>query len=351
MRKSRITSVVGALLLAAGTTAIATPAFATAQNDYGHHTDVLAWSRYDDAVSGTARIVVTDARAHRITPITHPPTGAQDIDPRISPDGRWILFERDLPTPESEAFIIGTDGRGEHRLDLRCTAPCAGTNDPSWTPDGHHVIYDRVSGPFDSNGNAASAVLWVSTLDGAHQVRVSAPGIEPTFEETDATFAPAGYRVVLRFGNGHSAVFREWLDGSHAVQLTPWGLDADLPFVSPARYGPSRDHVVFETYGSGAPDGSTVGQRVATVPTTCTSLGDCTAKIRYLTPPTPLPVMYFNPSWSPDGHRVIFVRFDHDAVKHLASGDIWTMNWNGTNPQPLSQDPRFEYRPVWGSRN
>jgi hypothetical protein len=78
-----------------------------------------------------------------------------------------------------------------------------------------------------------------------------------------------------------SAVFRMRPDSSHVRQLTPWRLDADLPDVSPATHGPTKDLVVFETFGHGPPEGSQ--QDVATVPATCFPLADCASKLRCVT--------------------------------------------------------------------
>jgi Tol biopolymer transport system component len=281
-------------------------------------------------------------------PLTHPPAGVQDIDPRVSPDGRRILFERDYPD-RSEAWVIRADGRGERQVDLDCVDLCAGTNTPSWTPDGRHVLYDRVSGPFDAEGNAASANLWKADLQGTQNARFSEPNLPSTTEETDPSFAAAGYLIVLRSRfDGHSAVFRERADGTHPRRLTPWSLDADLPDASPARRGPSQDLVVFETYGHGAPEGAELGQRIATVPATCHPVAQCAKQIRYLTA-SRQPQSDFNPAWSPSGRRITYVHFDSGTVDAPPVGDIWTMRWNGHHKRPFSQDERFEFRPDWGA--
>ena len=339
---------IGAVLVS-GLGASSASAAVPSHDDSGVH-GVLAWSRFDDFETGTARIVVADAQGHHVTPITNPPAGEQDIDPRISPDGRRILFERDDVNGISTAWIVGTNGRGEAQIDLGCTDPCGGTNTPTWTPDGQHLLYDRVSGPFDDAGDAASAVLWLADLDGTHQRRVSDPALDTVrTEETNASFAPAGYRVVIRATiDRQTAVFRERLDGSHAVQITPWSLAADLPFVSPAPSGPTKDLVVFEATGFSAPAGSTAGSRIGTVPATCRTLASCTAQIRFLTPSTTTANDNFNPSWSPDGQQVVYVNHHDGDDTHTPVGDIWTMRWDGSQKASVSLDPRFEFRPAWG---
>jgi Tol biopolymer transport system component len=111
------------------------------------------------------------------------------------------------------------------------------------------------------------------------------------------------------------------------------------------RHVPTTNDVVFETYGQGPPDGTAAA--VATVPATWRSLAQCTRQIRYLTSSTALPDQNFNPSWSPNGQRIIYCHFSY-VDPGPAVDDIWTMRFNGTGKTPVSTDPRFEFRPDWG---
>jgi Tol biopolymer transport system component len=213
-------------------------------------------------------------------------------------------------------------------------------------------VFTRVMGPFDAvNESARSAVLWKSKLDGSRLVRLSEPGIDGVFEDYGATFAPGGYIVFIRVRNADikSAAFRMDADGSNVRRLTPWSLDADELSVSPAKSGPSEDLVVFETYGHGAPDG--ISQAVATVSAKSDCRHGC-GRIDYLTRPRSLPVQHFNPTWSPDGEQVAYVRFsfvENDTPP--VRGDIWRMRWDGADKTSVSRSPRlFDFRPAWGWR-
>ena len=234
------------------------------------HTDergtMIAWSRFVDLDFSAARIVIGRPGGGRVRELTHSSNGVQDIDPKFSPDGSRVLFERDLPDGTTEIVIVHVDGSGEHVLPLGCVDPCAADVSPTWAPDGRHVYFTRVVGPFDQvNGSATSAVLWRARLDGHDLTRVSPPGIDGAYEDYMASFAPAGYMVFLRIRNADikSAVFRRDPDG-HIAQITPYRLDADELSVSPAATGPSKNLIVFETFGHGAPDG--IAAAVATVP-------------------------------------------------------------------------------------
>jgi Tol biopolymer transport system component len=324
----------------------ATPATGN-QGDDGNATRIV-WSRFVALDFSAARIVIADAQGRGVRELTHSSNGVVDIDPQLSPDGRLVTFERDLPDGRAQVVLVGSDGRGERVLDLGCVDPCAADVSPTWAPDGRHILFTPVVGPFDQiNGSARSAVLWRADLRGGHRERVSPPGIDGAFEDYHATFAPGGYLVFVRVRNADimSAAFRMDRAGTHVRRLTPWAVDADLPFVSPARTGPTRDLVVFETFGHGPPDGTS--SAIATVPATCRSESECAEQIRYLTSQHALPVQNFNPGWSPDGRRIVFVRFSSSASAP-PRGDIWSMRWNGEERKPVSRSPLFEFRPSWG---
>ena len=155
----------------------------------------------------------------------------------------------------------------------------------------------------------------------------------------------------LRVSDLKLSIFRTTSDVNHPRQLTPWSLDSDLPFASPARSGPTKDLVVFETYGEGAPDPFRAGGGHRP--------GDLSLAQR-LHPRHPsahachgrsqssVYTEAFNPSWSPSGRSIVYVSFRWVQGAPKASGDIWTMRFNGEHKQRLSQSNYFNYRPVWG---
>jgi TolB protein len=243
----------------------------------------------------------------------------------------------------SPIIVVGIGDRVEHVLDLGCVDPCAGDLTPTWTPDGKHLVFTRVVGPFPDD-SATSAVLWMTDLSGEHVVRLSEPGIDGVYEDYRASFAPAGYIVFTRVRNVPfaSAAFRMNPDGTHVRRLTPWWIQADTLYVSPATHGPTRDLVAFETFGHSTPEG--VSSAVATVSAACCKRHH----FHYLTSPHALPNQNFNPAWSPDGRRIVFTKFSFDEATSELVGDIWTMRWNGRAQRPVSQSPLFEYRPTWG---
>lgn len=85
--------------------------------------------------------------------------------------------------------VIGADG-GLRALDLGCTDPCVTDTQPTWDPDGRHILFTRtVDQPNDS---ARSAMLYRADLRGRHVERVSEPGIDGVYEDYSAITAPWG---------------------------------------------------------------------------------------------------------------------------------------------------------------
>jgi Tol biopolymer transport system component len=344
----RLAVLVTGMILTALT--VAAPAQATMHRWHGRaQAGRIVWTQVLDSKFTTARLVSARPDGSGFRVLTHPGPKRFDIDAVISPDGRQVLFERDLPSGRSVLEMVGAGGQRVHIVPVRCTDPCAGLDNPGWAPGGRRIVFTRVLGPFDGPGQAArSAVLYTARPDGSGMRRLSQRGIDGVYEDYHARFDASGrYLIFLRLRNrdGKTAVFRMQRDGSGVRQLTPWRLAADVPDLSLATYGTTRNLVVFETFGSGPPKGSE--QDIATVPATCHPLAACIRDIRYVTHNGAGPHTSFNPSWSPDGQRIAFTQALFRDGKPPV-GDIWTMRPDGRDRRQVSRSPRFDFRPDWG---
>jgi TolB protein len=144
---------------------------------------------------------------------------ARNIRPDWSPDGSQIAFvsRRD---GNDEIYVMKADGTGVTRLtstskDAVGDAPAA-DNAPSWSPDGHKIVFQRILG--NTNGNEE---IYVMNADGSGQTRLTYyPGVDQ-----DPDWSPNGRWIAFhRDTNPISAlilqVFVMHPDGSNQMPLT-----------------------------------------------------------------------------------------------------------------------------------
>jgi Tol biopolymer transport system component len=335
---SRTTIGLLALALLGATAATANTVASHDDSDRGR----IVWTNAPDNTFTSGHLVSArpDGRGFRV--LTAPKPGVLDIDASVSPDGRWIVYEHSAGGPAG-LRIVGADGRHDHALDLGCTDPCLHAGGPVWLPNGR-IAFSRGIGPFDASNNLFhSLALYTARPDGTDVRRLSEPGIDGIYEDSYARPAPAGYLVIQRQrdDDGTVALYRMDPRNGTVHQLTDFALNAEHFDVSPARSGPTKDLVVFDSFVKGQ-----TSLDVATVPATCSSLADCTARTRFLTRNKGGARRNGNPSWSLDGRRIAFI--DRASVNEV-NGDIWTMRYDATDRRRVSTAPDFDYRPDWGA--
>jgi Tol biopolymer transport system component len=329
--------ITAAVLVIAGGLAVPSSSAADARS-------VLVWEQFAADFS-SAHVEIADANGEHARALTDPSAGFYDAEPLLSPDGKRVLVERGLPSGHAQIVIVNVRRGTERVIDTGCDDPCVDDILPTWLPDGRHIAFTRVMGPFDPvTGNAVSALLFSETLHGGHLRRLSEPGIDGAYEDNAARFSPDGRSVVvarLRNADLQIALFRLDLDGRPATQLTDWNLAADDPDYSPALYGPTRGLVVFQTQGG--PLGGAFND-LATVPAFCAPLATCTASTRLLTDNAASGTRALTPAWSADGRRIIFL----EAAGPDSEPDLWTIKADGTDRRRLTNSPEVELSPDSG---
>ena len=346
-----IGSILGAIVLCCATGGTGTFSAAASSPTPDHATTMgyedgpsgarpLVWVRYD-AAADSAALVVGDVHGRWQRQLTHPVPGIRDSEPVRSPDGTRVAFNREHPDGTVEIGIVNVRGGPVRFVETGCQDPCFTDQGPGWTPDGNHLTFVRVSGPFDPvTGDAAAALQYTERLDGTHLRLLSVPG---DYEDNGVRFAPDGtFLVFIRDqrvdGVLHFAIFRMRPDSTHVRQLTPWDLDADRASVSPARSGPTAGLISFETHGGGY---ATQGD-VALLPSSCATLAECTAATRYVTHNAGTPRTSYAASWSPTGRRLAFAQEDGTG-----NVDVFTVRPDGRDQRQVTRSPVPEYSPAW----
>jgi TolB protein len=224
---------------------------------------------------------------------------ANDEDPGWSPDGRRIVFassRNDRGTGRNQIYIMNADGSGVEQV----TRDAGGKFEPDWSPDGTKLAFvgDR-GGNFD---------IYVMNVDGSGVTNLT----NSPASESDPAWSPNGQGILYTV----DARFPElWVMNSS-------GGDA-------------------QKLGSGlAADWSPVGSRIAFSPPTggiaVLSLQDVSVT-RLTRNPYDL-----EPTWSPDGARIIFRR-----GRVAENADLYSVPSDGGRLTRLTDDLAPETLPDW----
>jgi Tol biopolymer transport system component/DNA-binding winged helix-turn-helix (wHTH) protein len=255
----------------------------------------LAWTPSGDALliadstgpPAPRRIVRVDLASGRRVAITHPPGGVDDLQPSVSPNGRWLLFARISHLPQQ--VTIHDLRTGEERILARLAQEYLGQ---AWADDSKSV--------FVVSEKAQGTGIWSFPIDGGP--RDTLIGIGSPVELQDISTARNGLLAAAD------------VSGRTDLVRPPGPKDASPIVVDPANR---------ETWSPAyAPDG--------TLAMASTRAGD--AGIWLMPPGGKARVLLsfkdlvpFGLSWSPDGADLAFIALGADVdVLHVitAAGEV-----------------------------
>ena len=101
-----------------------------------HSNEALVVS--DEFGAAAKRLVRLELETGARKPLTAPPERTNDIAPRLSPDGKWLLFCRVFGEVRTDLFVVSADGGGEPR---RLTFDELPKREIRWMPDGSGALY------------------------------------------------------------------------------------------------------------------------------------------------------------------------------------------------------------------
>src|SRR5690606_5956137 len=107
--------------------------------------------------SGGSQIFQTDLSSGETSRMTF--VGDFNFDPVWSPDGEKVAFVG--RADGFNIFVVDKTGKSFSRV----TQDQGGNEDPSWSPDGRYLIF--------SSDRRGRKEIWLSTVDGRHQVPVT----------------------------------------------------------------------------------------------------------------------------------------------------------------------------------
>lgn len=150
------------------------------------------------SLSSEIALVRADDAGFRI--VTHPPdlyaTGDGDSEPAWFPDGKHLVFLRDLPSPPNGSGVttsiwsVGVGGRGVKEL-LASMPPAPSTTTPGVTYEPAGIFDPEVSPDGRRLAFATNGQLWVAKADGTGRHHLGASGTRGE----EPRWSPDGRRI------------------------------------------------------------------------------------------------------------------------------------------------------------
>ena len=327
--------------------ALTTLAHATAPGTNGQIA-FTRWRLQDNPLWSEIFVANPDGTGER--QVSHSSSAVEDNHAHWSPDGKWIVFDRCTANGPCSLWLVRPDGAGQHRLSPPCSSSrpplvCSDDSDPSFAPDGRHVVFTHAWGRVkqtalgDQIEHSAVATL---DLAGSH-LRILRQLARYAGDLLAPRISPNGKLIVFGRHNsvsvrpaGSDALFVTGVKGGASRQLTPWRLNAGSP-----DWSPDGKQVLFKQliHADLAP-----GPNLYTIGVNGTGLRRVT---NVSASHAALPGAF-----SPDGTSIIFATDSGATANPLGRtfADVFTMRTDGTNLTPVTRTANLDGWPAWGPR-
>jgi Tol biopolymer transport system component len=200
--------------------------------------------------SGVDDLWVINLDGSGLRNLTNDP-GAFESQPSWSPDGRTIAYERGTSAGEGSIYAIGSDGSGRRSLTPEVAAPgtCEpdffrASAEPSWSPDGSRIAF---TGPNDvcpaGQPRYYGSEIWTMDSSGGGKTKLTA---NDGPSENEPHWSPDGSRIAFLSDaeerEGSDDLYTMAADGSGVRKLLDRGIkDEDIDWgPAPARIVPKR---------------------------------------------------------------------------------------------------------------
>ena len=249
--------------------------------------------------------------------------------PAWSKDGTKLAFNS-TRSGAPEIWTMNPDGSDQRQITRRSPG---GSFTPDWSYDGTRIAYS-----FDDFPNIGHhPEVWVMNADGSQQTRLTTtPPSGGQFTWSQApSWEPGDLRIYYASTtSGGSQMWGMFADGRGQEQKTR-GLGSGYPHVNVPKF--SRDGKLTFWAGFEGQYGEVWTVRI----------GSSTEGPTRLTE-TPDPMSSDNPSWSPDGTKLLF---DSNRPGPNGGVNIWSMASDGSNQQLLIPGgaERISWQPVFNT--
>jgi len=270
---------------------------------------------------------------HWATPQVPLPKGGWQLHPDWSPDGSRLAFSADDAADEGkpnewqtrDLWVSKPDGTEAERL-LDCVQPCIEFDDPAWSPDGTTLAFTAFD---DDQGNAVNYRL--SLMDMETRVIMTVTTASGADEYGGPRWSPDGRRIALEV--------QHWTDPGPDGKLS----ETAIAIVDPRDAEPTPKVITDWSLWANYPDWHPTGDLILFSTRPWTALDEGPSNLYTMRPDGTDVAQLTNfgagqtravqPSWTPDGDRIIFT-----AVEGTGFGDptMATIERDGTGLLPAT---------------
>jgi TolB protein len=153
-------------------------------------------------------------------PLTNP-VNADDGNPRWSPDGDWIVFDREFAvgTPERRICKVRPNGNGE---DCLTDEDFNQVEDPDWAPNSRKIVFEGIK----STGGFTEDNIFVMRRDGTGVKQLTARNNVAS----DPAYSPNGAKIIFELEDAApNSLFIMNADGTNEHRVTPADFDVQDP--------------------------------------------------------------------------------------------------------------------------
>ncbi len=245
-------------------------------------------------------------------------------DPDVNGDSTWMTFASTQHSTTSDIYLKPVTGRTLTQL----TTDRGDDIMPSFHPSGQRVAFaSNRSGNWD---------IYVMSMNGGQPMKVT----DEMEHELHPSWAPDGKRLIYCKLGSQSGRWEMWV-----VDTENPGVRRFLDYGLFPQWCPdvARPKILFQRARQR-------GSRFFSVWTIDYLNGDAVHPTEIVSAGN---AAVINPSWSPDGTRIVFVTVvepdtDADSEKPTQS-DVWIVNLDGSGRTNLTNGRYANYQPVWSS--